>query len=87
MTLLEDWKEILKKAWSVKFNVAALVFGCTEAIIALLQPAGAPVGVFAAMSILASVGALVARTLAQGEDTKALAKELAKEMADGDHAQ
>lgn len=84
--LLDNWKEILTKAWSVKFNIAALVFGCTEAIIARLQPAGVPVGVFAGMSILSSVGALVARTLAQGEDTKALAKELAKEMADGTDA-
>lgn len=81
--LLADWKQILKNAWSVKFTIAALVFGCGEAIIALVQPAGVPVGVLAAASIVASIGALISRTLAQGEDTKALAKEVAQEIVNG----
>lgn len=91
MTPLENWQEILKKAWSVKFNVAALIFGCAEALVALLKPEGVPTGILASISLLASVGALVARTLAQGEDTTALAKEVAKEItkeaADGKSAQ
>lgn len=80
---LEDWKDILKKAWSVKFNIAALVFGCAEAIIAILKPEGVPSGVFASLSMSATVASVVARTLAQGEDTKALAKEVAQEITKG----
>lgn len=82
-TLLPDWKEILKKAWSVKFSAAALVFGAAEAFVAWLAPDGVTPGVLGTISIVATIGSLVARHLAQAEDTQALAAELAKELKNG----
>lgn len=67
MTLIENWDEILKKAWSVKFNIAATLFGALEVVVALVQPASIPNGVFAGIAAVISIGANVARVLAQKE--------------------
>lgn len=80
MQLLDDWDQILKKAWSVKFSIAAVLFGAAETIVSLVQPVGIPTGVFASIGMLASVGAIVARALAQKEDVKAIAAEVAQEI-------
>ncbi len=76
MTLLPDWQQIIRKAWSVKFMVlAALLSGC-EAAVSILQPAIAeslPPGVFASLAGLVTAGALVARVLAQTEATPEVA--------------
>lgn len=85
--LLDNWREILTKAWSVKFTIAAVIFGAGEAIIAILQPVGVPTGILAGLSLTASVGSIFARAMAQGEDAKALAVEVAKEINDGKSAQ
>ena len=70
MTLLPDWKQVIRKAWSVKFMVlAALLSGC-EVAVSILQPAiteSLPPGVFASFAGLVTAGALVARVLAQTE--------------------
>ena len=65
--LVEDWLVILQKAWSVKFNIAATVFGAAEVIVALVQPEGIPNGVFAGIAAVVSIGANVARIFAQKE--------------------
>lgn len=67
MTLVDDWKLILAKAWSVKFNIAATVFGALEVVVALVQPASIPNGIFAGIAAVISVGANVARIMAQKE--------------------
>lgn len=67
--LIENWGEILKKAWSVKFNVAATLFGAAEVIVALVQPAAIPSGVFAGIAATISILANVARIMAQKELT------------------
>lgn len=70
MTLHPDWKGILKRAWSVKFMLAAgLLSGC-EVMVPMLAPLVAqtmPQGVFAALAGLVTAGALISRILAQGE--------------------
>lgn len=73
MRLIEDWRYVLAKAWSVKFNIAAAVFGGAEVGVAILQPAGIPNGVFAGIAALISILSNVSRVLAQ------------KEMDDGPH--
>lgn len=69
MTLYENWTEILKKAWSVRFMLLAGLFSGIEAALAGLQPVldekGVPAGLFAALSGLATAAALVARVVAQ----------------------
>ncbi len=83
MQLLDDWDKVLKKAWSVKFSIAAVLCGAVETIIALVQPVGIPTGVFAGIGTLVSVGAIIARALAQKEDVKAIAAEVAQEISNG----
>ncbi|NHZ93221.1 hypothetical protein F2P45_30045 [Massilia sp. CCM 8733] len=67
MILIEDWRAVLAKAWSLKFNAAAGLLGAAEVYIALVQPAGVPNGVFAGIAALVSTLAFGARLLAQKE--------------------
>lgn len=67
MELIENWSAILKKAWSVKFNIAATLFGAAEVVVALVQPASIPNGVFAGIAAVISIAANVARVMAQQE--------------------
>ena len=64
MTLLPDWKEILKSAWSVRLIILAAVLSGIEAILPLFTDAF-PRGTFAAVSGLVTAAALLARVLAQ----------------------
>lgn len=74
LTLVEDWKAILAKAWSVKFNIAATLFGAAEVVVALVQPASIPNGVFAGIAAAISIASNVARIMAQKELTNAPSK-------------
>lgn len=67
LTLIEDWRAVLAKAWSVKFNIAATLFGAAEVVVALVQPAGVPNGVFAGIAATISIAANVSRLMAQKE--------------------
>ncbi len=67
MILIEDWRAVLAKAWSVKFNIAAAMFGAAEVAVALVEPAGIPNGIFAAIAATISILANVMRVLAQKE--------------------
>lgn len=68
MTFYENWREILKKAWSVRFIVLAAVLSGIEVALPSLQPlftTQIPQGTFAALSGLVSAGALFARVVVQ----------------------
>ena len=68
MMLLPDWKDILKKAWSVRLLIVAGVLSGVEVALQILEPTAAvtmPKGVFAALSGLVTAGALFARVIAQ----------------------
>lgn len=70
MTLLPDWKSIIKRAWSVKFMVLAALLSGVEVVMQIIEPtvvSGMPRGLFAALAGLTTAGALVARVLAQNE--------------------
>ncbi len=67
MQLVDNWKDILKKAWSLKFNALAIIAGGAESYIALVQPAGVPNGMFATIGVIVSTMAFGARLLAQKE--------------------
>lgn len=70
MALLPDWKEVLQRAWSVKFMLFAALLSGVEVVMQILEPAVAadmPKGLFAALAGLTTAGALVARVLAQNE--------------------
>lgn len=71
MKLVDNWREVLRRAWSIKFMLLASVLSGTEVLISMLQPAATlPPGVFAAVAGLVTAMALVARLLAQGEAEK-----------------
>lgn len=74
MQLIEDWKTIIAKAWSVKFNIASALLGGVEVAVQFIQPAGVPAGLFAGIAALVSMLAVGARVLAQQEITDAPAK-------------
>lgn len=73
MRLIPDWRAVLAKAWSVKFNVAATLFGAAEVAVAIWQPAGIANGMFAggaaAISIFANISRLLAQKEIHGNDT------------------
>lgn len=64
MKLYENWKDIVKKAWSVKFMIIAGVLSAVEVILPFLEDRF-PRGLFAALSGLAVGAAFVARLVAQ----------------------
>lgn len=64
MKLNDDWKQILRKAWSIRLMAAAAVLSGIE--VALPFFAGdIPQGVFATASGVVTAAALVARVVAQ----------------------
>ena len=64
MKLIDDWKKILKKAWSVRLLVIAGLLSGVEIILPLLVDSF-PKGVFAALSFVFTAAAFVARIVAQ----------------------
>lgn len=64
MKLYDDWKTILKKAWSIRFMLLAGVLSAIEVILPFFED-HFPRGVFAAMSGAAVCAAFVARLVAQ----------------------
>jgi len=76
MTLLPNWRDVLRKAWSIKFMVLAALMSGIEVVMSILQPSNTlPPGVFAALAGVVTSAALVARLLAQNEAEKGDDKE------------
>lgn len=66
MTLAHDWRDILKRAWSVRLiALAAVLSGLEVALPFIPALERVPMGVFAALSALVTAAALVARIVAQ----------------------
>jgi len=68
MKFASNWKSVLRKAWSIRLMIVAGLLSGVEVILPYL-PAflDAPQGVFAALSLLVTAGAFIARLLAQKE--------------------
>lgn len=64
MNLIEDWRRILRYAWSLRLAILAGAFSAAEAILPLFTDA-MPRGVFAMLSALAAIGSAVARVIPQ----------------------
>lgn len=70
MKLIENWREILRKAWSFKLIVLSSVLSGAEVGMPYIQVAIEPLqliqpGTFALLAVLTSSAAAVARVLAQ----------------------
>ena len=67
LELIEDWRAVLTRAWSMKFSILAAILGGLEVGVQLVQPAGIPNGVFAGIASVVSMSAAIARLVAQRE--------------------
>ena len=65
MMLIEEWRTVLKRAWSVRLMIIAALLSGVEIILPMFSDI-VPRGLFAALSFAATVGASVARFVAQG---------------------
>ena len=64
MNLLDNWKDIIRYAWSMRFIALAGAFSAMEAVLPQYVDS-MPRGVFAGLSLLATIGGAVARVVAQ----------------------
>jgi hypothetical protein len=64
MKLYTNWKEIVRKAWSIKFIILAGVLSASEVILPLFFDYFDR-GTFAILSFIAVSGAFVSRLIAQ----------------------
>lgn len=69
MKLHADWKKIVKRAWSVRLMFVATLLGCVETLLPYFSDSF-PRGIFAGLTVLVSLAALVARLVAQPEMPK-----------------
>lgn len=80
--MIEDWERVLKRAWSIKFTLLAMVFGGGEAAMQYFTPDMMPHGILAALSLTCSLGAGFSRLLAQQLEPNAAAAVQEDEHAD-----
>lgn len=66
MTLVANWRAVLRRAWSVRLMLVAGILSGAEIALPMLDGLlPIPGGAFAALSFLATGGAFVTRLLAQ----------------------
>lgn len=68
MRVKDDWREVVRKAWSVKFMVLAFLLTMAEVMLPFFSNE-VPPRMFAVLSGLAVAGAFVARLVAQKDIT------------------
>lgn len=72
MTLLDNWRDVIAKAWSVRLIILSAILSGFEVALptlqAVLEPLGiVPPGLFAATAFVITAAAGVARIIAQPE--------------------
>ena len=63
-SLLTNWPRVLRHAWSIRFSLLAACFTAAEVVLPFLGDI-LPRGLFVLLAFVASMGATVARLLAQ----------------------
>lgn len=64
LCLLDDWRRVLRHAWSIRFSLLAAAFTAAEVVVPLFGDV-LPRGVFVLLAFAASIGATVARIVSQ----------------------
>ena len=64
--LLDDWRKIARRAWSIRLSIVAAIFTAAEVVVPLFGDV-LPRGVFVLLAFSASIGAAIARLVAQPE--------------------
>ena len=68
--LLDNWRCVLRRAWSIRFSLLAAAFTAAEVVVPLFGDVlldVMPRGAFVLLAFAASIGATVARVVAQPE--------------------
>lgn len=68
--LLDDWRRVLRRAWSIRFSLLAAAFTAAEVVVPLFGDVLRDVmlrGAFVLLAFAASIGATLARIVAQPE--------------------
>ena len=66
LSLLVDWRNVLRRAWSIRFSLLAAAFTAAEVVVPIFGDV-LPRGLFVLLAFAASIGATVARIVAQPE--------------------
>jgi hypothetical protein len=66
LCLLSDWRCVLRHAWSIRFSVLAAIFTAAEVVVPIFGDV-LPRGLFVILAFTASIGAALARLVAQPE--------------------
>ena len=64
--LLPDWRKIARRAWSIRLSIVAAIFTAAEVVVPLFGDV-LPRGLFVLLAFSASIGAAIARLVAQPE--------------------
>ena len=69
MKLIEDWRWVVRKAWSVRLIILAAALSGVEVALSVMAAfsisPGIPAGIFAALSGIVTIAAFSARFIAQ----------------------
>lgn len=66
MRLLNNWKRIIRRAWSIRLGIISALFAGAEVVLPMFVDV-IPRNLFAGMSFISVAGAVVARVIAQPE--------------------
>lgn len=66
LCLLDDWRRVARRAWSIRLSIVAALFTAAEVVVPLFGDV-LPRGVFVLLAFSASIGAVIARLVAQPE--------------------
>jgi hypothetical protein len=66
LCLLDDWRKIARRAWSIRLSIVAACFTAAEVVVPLFGDV-LPRGVFVLLAFSASIGAAIARLVTQPE--------------------
>ena len=66
LCLLDDWRKIVRRAWSIRFSLLAAAFTAAEVVVPIFGDV-LPCGAFVLLAFAASIGATIARIVAQPE--------------------
>lgn len=69
LSLLEDWKRVLRRAWSIRLSLIAAFFTAAEVVMPLFIDV-LPRNMFLVLAFITSIGAAIARLIAQPEMRK-----------------
>ena len=64
LCLLADWRQVLRRAWSIRFSLMAAALTAAEVVVPLFGDV-LPRGALVLLAFASSIGATVARIVAQ----------------------